>query len=138
MPARAPADAVFAVAWNSARGDQVATGGGDDRAFLWQVRHAAPVRAVHSEVGPWLKRVRGAWAQVTAEEQSAAATELTGHSDSVRSARCTAAGRAACARSLARLTWAGRGEQRCRAAQVSSLAFNVAGTLLASGGLDGT
>ena len=32
-----PADAVFAVAWSPAQEGLVATGGGDDRAFLWQV-----------------------------------------------------------------------------------------------------
>ena len=31
------ADAVFAVAWSPAQEGLVATGGGDDRAFLWQV-----------------------------------------------------------------------------------------------------
>ena len=33
------ADAVFAVAWNSAQQDVVATGGGDDTAYLWKVSH---------------------------------------------------------------------------------------------------
>ena len=36
------ADAVFAVAWNSAQQDIVATGGGDDIAYLWQVSQLQP------------------------------------------------------------------------------------------------
>ena len=33
-----PADSVYAVTWNPCRPGMVATGGGDDKAFLWQVR----------------------------------------------------------------------------------------------------
>ncbi|KAL3132557.1 hypothetical protein ABBQ32_009096 [Trebouxia sp. C0010 RCD-2024] len=32
-------DAVFAVAWNPAQADMVASGGGDDIAYIWRVRH---------------------------------------------------------------------------------------------------
>ena len=32
-----PADAVFAVAWNPAQADIVASGGGDDTAYIWKV-----------------------------------------------------------------------------------------------------
>lgn len=80
-------------------------------------------------LSPGLTERKGAGAQVTTE-QSAAARELAGHSDSVRSP-----GRGSGA--LTCLAWACQREIRCTLAQVSSLAFNVAGTLLASGGLDG-
>jgi hypothetical protein len=39
-PSPFPLDAVFAVAWNPAHPSIVATGGGDDRAFLWRVGSA--------------------------------------------------------------------------------------------------
>ena len=32
-----PSDAVYAVAWSSRHPDLVATGGGDDMAFIWRV-----------------------------------------------------------------------------------------------------
>ncbi len=31
------ADAVFAVAWNPAQPDMAASGGGDDKAYIWKV-----------------------------------------------------------------------------------------------------
>ncbi len=33
----AGADAVFAVAWNPAQPDMAASGGGDDKAYIWKV-----------------------------------------------------------------------------------------------------
>ena len=39
------ADSVFAVSWNRRSGDTVASGGADDRAFLWRVSGTAAPNA---------------------------------------------------------------------------------------------
>ena len=41
MPVLLAADSVFAVAWNPAQPDLVASGGGDDTAYIWRVRVCA-------------------------------------------------------------------------------------------------
>lgn len=74
------ADAVVAVAWNPVQRDVVATGGCDDKAYIWRVGQDA----YESTSG------------------SMATCELIGHTDTVQ-----------------------------------TLAFNAAGTLLATGGMDG-
>ena len=42
------ADAVFSVAWNPAQPDMAASGGGDDKAYIWKVLGLAP--GMHSSV----------------------------------------------------------------------------------------
>ena len=81
------ADAVFAVAWSPAQEGLVATGGGDDRAFLWQVG-----RRFRDQHAPWRASVLGGpltssepLAVQVGAEQGSADTELGGHSDSVSS-----------------------------------------------------
>lgn len=83
------ADAVFAVAWSPAQEVLVATGGGDDRAFLWQVgrrthdqQSSTASASVLAGAHPFFWQV----AMQVGAEQGSAEMELGSHSDSVSSA----------------------------------------------------
>ena len=48
------ADAVFAVAWNPAQSDMVASGGGDDMAYIWKVQYCCESNEAQLKLCPKL------------------------------------------------------------------------------------
>ena len=126
----AAADAVFAVAWSPAQEGLVATGGGDDRAFLWQVGRRADKQQSfsHGDIACWRL-------SLLATGHAGGRGAGLGRERACRSQRLGEQ-RPAHACGIATPLYRRAKLSRC-AEQVASLAFNTAGTLLASGGLDG-